>query len=402
MGRKPKLIVLPHLYDAGGDLSKTWYVEYSCRDPRTGKMRRFRHSEGINQFETSKERRGKADVIIQAIKEKLASGWSPFQESKISYEDELLMQKYAERWGRERESIPTLRVYLSEFLQTKKETIIPHSFQTYRSKLRIFNEWAEHNGLDKVHVGDITQDHIWEFLVHIAKENNSSRRTVGKYRQILHGFFAYLLGLKLITVNPTDGLPSNLGRVTDEAARPIPDADRKKLLAYMHKHDPQLWLFCLIQYYCAIRPNELRQLRVGDIDLAPGVIRVPCTVSKNRKSESVNIPAQLSKVFSEMGLDVIDSSYYLFSYNGMPGLKTVGKNNFRFRFNRIRNLLGLPVCYKLYSFKYTGAVELVNAGIGTWELQRHLRHRSVETTEHYIRRNFVIKSDVLVNRFPDI
>ena len=170
----------------------------------------------------------------------------------------------------------------------------------------------------------------------------------------------------------------------------------------MRRNDPQLWLFCQMEYYCAIRPNELRQLRIQDIDFTRRLIRVSCTISKNRQTELVNMPNQLYDVLIALKVNELAGELYLFSSNGQPGITMLGKNNFRFRFDRIRNRLGLPPEYKLYSFKHTGGVELVNAGVDTWELQRHFRHKSIDTTERYIRRNFAVKSDKIKNHFPDI
>lgn len=401
MGRRKTILSLPHLMDAGGDLKKQWYVEYACRDPRTGNLKRFREYNGFTALRTVEERYTYAESIISEIKEKLLSGWTPFDKRTVSYEDELILQKYAERWGRDRKEMPTLRMYLSEFLSLKKETVIPHSFQTYRSKLRIFNEWAEHKELDKVHVSCITSEHILEFFYYIVRVNNLSRRSVKKYGQILHNFFDYLIKRKLIVSNPVCDIP-NMGRKTDEAARPIPDKERKQLLAFMQRNDPQLWLVCLMEYYCAIRPNELRQLRIHDLDLENGVIRIPCTISKNGKTELVNMPNQLHKLLQSLNLEDYKGNDFLFSSGGLPGPKMLGKNTLRFRFDRIREKLKLPTEYKLYSFKYTGASALVNAGINTWELQRHMRHKSIDTTEHYINRNFAVKSEKLKNEFPDI
>lgn len=43
MARRKKIVILPHLCDAGGDINKKWWVEYSMRDPRTDEMKRFRN-----------------------------------------------------------------------------------------------------------------------------------------------------------------------------------------------------------------------------------------------------------------------------------------------------------------------------------------------------------------------
>lgn len=402
MGRKKVIITLPHLVDAGGNIEKEWFVEYSCRNPHTNKLKRFREYAGFSKLKTLKERYALADKIISNIKERLASGWTPFKADKVTYQDELLQQHFADRWGREREGVVTLRKHLSEFLEMKKATVIPHSYQTYRSKLRIFSEWAEHQELDTIHISCITQEHIYDFIRYMVEQNHSSRRTVQKYKQIIHGFFDYIMKTKkMIASNPVHDIP-DIGIVKDEAPRPIPDQERSVLISYMKKNDPQLWLVCQLEYYCAIRPNECRQLRICDIDLDNQIIRVPKDISKNRLTESVNIPNQLYNYIITLEIDQLDSNYYLFSTNGIPGIQMLGKNNFRFRFDRIRNRLGLSTDYKLYSFKHTGGVKLVNAGVDTWELQRHFRHKSIDTTEKYIKRNFAVKSDKIKNHFPDM
>lgn len=387
------MMILPHLVDAGGDVSKDWYVEYALRNPYTGEMRRFREYAGFKGLSTASERYALAEKIVESIKAKIAGGWTPFQDMATTYEDNIMMDHVAKRWGNEREGLVTIRKHLSEFLGLKKAEVSKSSYQTYQSKLRIFCEWAEHNGLDKIHVGYITSEHIHDFLRSMAEAKGLSRLTMEKYGQILHSFFDWLIRVKKIMKdNPVTDLP-RVGKVVDQAPKPIPDQERSLLLAAMRKYDHQLWVVCQLEYYCAIRPGECRLLKVGDIDLENGCIRVPADVAKNRQAETVVMPAQLVNLFRKEGLEKAEKDWYLFSASGTPGKKKLGKNNFRNRFNALRDKLHLPPEYKLYSFKYTGGVKLVNAGIDTWELQRHMRHKSIDTTEHYIRKNFAVKSD---------
>lgn len=402
MGRKKAVMILPHLVDAGGDVSKDWYVEYALRNPYTGEMRRFREYAGFKGLSSASERYALAEKIVESIKAKIAGGRTPFQDMATTYEDNIMMDHVAKRWGNEREGLVTIRKHLSEFLGLKKAEVSKSSYQTYQSKLRIFCEWAEHNGLDKIHVGYITSEHIHDFLRSMAEAKGLSRLTMEKYGQILHSFFDWLIRVKkIMKENPVTDLP-RVGKVVDQAPKPIPDKERSLLLAAMRKYDHQLWVVCQLQYYCAIRPGECRLLKVGDIDFESGVIRVPQDVSKNRQTEAVSMPAQIVNLFRKEGFDQADKSLYLFSASGYPGMKAVGKNSFRNRFNVLRDKLHLSSEYKLYSFKYTGGVKLVNAGIDTWELQRHFRHKSIDTTEHYIRKNFAVKSEKIKNHFPDI
>lgn len=402
MGRKKAVVVLPHLVDAGGDINKNWFVEYSLRDPYTGEMKRFREYSGFSKLYSSEERYKHAERIIQDLSGKIASGWSPFSQQKSTYVDNILMNNVAQRWGNERNGVVNIRKHLSDFLELKKVCVSKKSFQTYQSKMRIFCEWSEHNKVDQLHVSRVTTGHIQDFLRDIATANGLSRLTMQKYAQILHSFFDYLMkDVGCIEVNPVIAIPK-LGKVVDEAAKPIPDDDRRLLMSAMRKYDRQLWIVCLLQYYCAIRPGECRLLKVGDLDFNSETIRVPKDVSKNREGETVVIPAQLVRQLKREGYAEAERGLYLFSASGTPGDRPLGKNYFRNHFNLLRDKLGLSQDYKLYSFKYTGGVALVNAGIDTWELQRHFRHKSIDTTEHYIRKNFAVKSDKIKNHFPDI
>lgn len=403
MARKRSLIILPKLKNCGGDLNKKWYVEYSCRDPQTNEMKRFRYYEGFSELSTVKERNAYAEKIISEIKLKLEKGEDPFSERKVTYQDELIYQTTAARWGNERESVVNARTYLSDFLVMKKAEVSHSTYQTYKSKLRIFCEWMEAQGYADKNVRTILQSHIHEFFYYIVSQNHTSRRTVKKYEQLLHTFFDYLLEVKgVIGANPVKNIPK-LGEKRDEAARPIPDDARKKLIDYMEEYDPQLLMVCQLEYYCAIRPNECRQLQVRDVSLECGTITVRKDISKNGLSETVNMPRQLHESLSIMlQSGRYQDDWFLFSSDGLPGINKLGKNTFRYRFDRIREKLGLSERYKLYSFKHTGGVKLVNAGVNTWELQKHFRHKSVSTTESYIRRNFGVKSQLIKEDFPDM
>ena len=292
----------------------------------------------------------------------------------------------------------------SHLFLEKKDELIKHSYQTYQSKFRIFCSWMEIKKLDKIHVSFITNQHIIEFLKYVSNHNQLSRRTVSKYRQMLHCFFEWLIRNKgVIDRNPVYGIPQ-IGKIKDESPCPIPDQEREVLKVYMKAKDPQLWLVCLFEYYCAIRPHEeLRHLKIGDINFESHTITIRNDIAKNHLTETVDIPDQLfEEITKTYKLHEYPQDYYVFSLNRQPGPVHLGKSNFRNRFYEIRKVLGLSSKYKLYGFKHTGASKLVDAGASTWELQRHFRHKSITTTEAYFRKNLGLKSKKLKSDFPDI
>lgn len=77
----------------------------------------------------------------------------------------MIYQTTASRWGKEREAVICARTYLSEFLVMKETELAHSSYQTYKSKLRIFCEWLENNRLGEKNVRCITEEHIHMFSI---------------------------------------------------------------------------------------------------------------------------------------------------------------------------------------------------------------------------------------------
>ncbi|WP_372772169.1 hypothetical protein [Mangrovibacterium sp.] len=79
---RQKLFRAPYLYDAGGDLSKPWWIELGYRDPRDGKMKRKRYQEDLSVLKTKKEHYSKAEELIKIYTAKLLHGWTPLDDDR--------------------------------------------------------------------------------------------------------------------------------------------------------------------------------------------------------------------------------------------------------------------------------------------------------------------------------
>lgn len=173
----------------------------------------------------------------------------------------------------------------------------------------------------------------------------------------------------------------------------------KLLLRRIDEADPELGLFVRFLYYCFIRPNELRMLRVGDVLLEEGEIRVPGEISKNTKTQFVVIPAAFLPALA-------------FLYEHSPGdyifparrdaSKPISKNHMYERHKAILDGLNFGDGYTLYSWKHTGAVMAAKAGISVKELQLQLRHHSLDETDKYLRQMGVKDLGRLREDFPGI
>lgn len=402
MARRRKEIVMPHLNDCAGDLTKKWYVEYSIRNPKSDKMERVRTYDKINQYSTYKERFDFAQKIIKEQSKSILNGSISFQEL-IEYNDMLLYDGQS-RFTRKRMAKPgSIRIFLSDFLRIKEFEVSKKTIETYRSKLRLFCEYAEKIKIANKPATYYTNDIITDFLRDQVTEKRLSQRSIEKYEQILHAFFRYLQKKKIISENPVFDIPK-MGIIKDNAPAAIPTHMRKVLKCEIESNDPQLWMFLCFIYYTAIRPGqELRLMRLNQIDYTAKKITVPNHLSKNGKTESVDIPDQLfGLIIREWQLHTYNQELYVFGKEFEPGEKHLSINNMSKRFNHFRDKLKLPISIKLYSWKHSGAQELAAQGANIYEIQRHLRHRDLATTEQYLKKRIGQRSSTIKHNFPEI
>lgn len=402
MNRAKNDINHPFLNDCNGDMNGDWYVEYGVRNPISGEMERRRHYKGFKKLNSVEERIKHADKLIKEYTKKLEAG-EIAASAIVEYEDQLLFKtasqvKYRKRLGPKF----SFRVLASKFIVMKKQEVNQDTISTYSSKLRIFNEFLTIKHLENKNVNLIRNDHVVDFLSNVTDENNLSRSSVEKYQQILHTFFKWVIDKERILMeNPVLNIP-RLGMVVDESAPSLPKKIRKTLKEKIEKEDPQLWLNICFQYYCAIRPSELRLMKLKQINYGLNAATIFNYLSKNQRTETVGIPKQLMRLIKDLKLHEYNQELYIFGENGQPGPKPIGKNAMRNRFNRFRDELNLSKEIKLYSWKHSGATELVESGKNIYKIQRHLRHKSLTTTERYWAKRIGYSGNKIKNKFPEI
>jgi integrase len=389
MGRRETVIIKPHLNDCNGDLSQKWFVEWKWRIPGVPDIQRRRHYKGLNPPATAEERQAEADRVIKEVNDWFAKGEHLHGGTRIIYADQIQYRNEAKMYGDKKNGVITSRAYLSEFLSDVKFRVNKKSYESYQSKMRIFNSWLELNHLGEIAVSYITREHIIKFLIYLSEDRNLSIASVDKYQQILHVFFRFFEEKKVINENPVTRIPHRLGQEVDQAPLPIQSDDLARLSQLIQEEDQQLWLGCQIQYFCALRPGEeLRLMKLQWIDFDRGLIRIPSTQAKNNKTQNVKIPTILiDEMKNVYQLHLIkNKDLYVFGKNGFPGPEHLGKNTMTNRFNKFRDRLKLSQQYKFYSWKHTGAIDASNQGMNPYDLKNHLRHSSLETTERYLQK----------------
>jgi len=400
MDRK-KIVILAKLHDCKGDESKNWFVFYSYRNSRSGKMVRFRVYEGLSNIYPKAERYKNAKKLIDKFNRKLKNGWDPFEDDKdIIYEDSIAYEFIAKKSGRKRKGNLTLNFYCSEFLNKLKYNIAGTTYQTYQSKLRLFNIFLEKKKIAENHVSYFDNKAAQGFIDYLFNEKKISNKTVNAYKELLKRVFAELIKSKKIAQNPFEDIQKY--RTTTKPSKYFKPGTLELIKNKIKKTNTQLWLMCQFEFYTFIRPRELRFLKIGDLNLNDGVINVRAEISKNRKNQTVLIPRQFLNELIKLELNKYPDDYFLFSIKKHPAQKCVSKNYFWREFDKIRNELGISREYKLYSFKHTGAIMATKAGINLKDLQIQLRHHSLEMVDKYLKDMIGDESEDIRNKFPEL
>ncbi|MDR1417067.1 MAG: site-specific integrase [Prevotellaceae bacterium] len=410
--RRKKIFIPPALKSRKGDLSKRWYVELSQRDPATDKMVRKRFEVmddvNINDLSAAEERKRFTEKLINNLNGQLDKGWTIFSDtSRAVYQDQLQYATEAIIFKKMVESNANYAYWSSRYITEviEQKDLEKESVDDYRTQFRIFGQWLTAKKYDKLDIVAIDNAAVASFFTYLKEERNLSKHTYLGYANRISGMFDFVKSQKGIAENPVHSLPANRN-IKDVGAERIRKNDLEKMMHLMDAEDRQLALACRFEYYCGLRPGqELRFLKIGDIDFRRGYSKVRVIVenSKVDRRREVTLPdAFLDYLLSEWRLDAYNRNFYVIGKYREPGLLPIGKNTMRYRFNKIREKLGMPLDYKYYSMKHTGATTIAEQGEPIINIRDHLGHTDIRTTEIYLKRHGVNETRHIRSNFPKI
>lgn len=281
-----------------------------------------------------------------------------------------------------------------DILEEKKAWLRKKSYQSYLSHLRNFSYYLEAKLCKR-----ITEDVARDFLLYL-KAKGISNTTINAHRLTLTHFYSEMIKRKQIKSNPfkaTTKLRENREGACYLTLRMI-----EKYKSYVLEHKPFMWLPSILQFYCFIRPTEMRFLQIADIDLRKKLIRVNAKIAKNGKTEFVKIPNPLLPYLEDLELEFYPDNYYLFGINGRPSPKPVSYNFWGYHFREIRKALKFPDKYVFYSFKHAGAANYMENTGDIVGLQRQMRHHSAEITSIYLKSIGIEDLERLKTGFSDL
>jgi integrase len=274
---------------------------------------------------------------------------------------------------------------LPDFLVEKRMSMQHKSYLAYPGRCEIFSKWLTEHGLSKTPLKKISNAQVASFYSWVSEVRDLDRATVEKYIVAIRSLFQYAQKRGEVSDIPF-GLVVLPVKKRDCSPKYIPADKQSALLQDMYKTDFQLFLACMVQYFCALRPGkELRLVKVKDFDLKEGAVHVSKMNAKTGKERYITLPDELAGYLREYGVEHADPEHFLFGKKRKIGPSHVSINNLRERFNVFRSRHGISKEVKFYSWKHTGGTDLVHMRLlSVTQLQNHFGHDRITSTEKYI------------------
>lgn len=371
----------PALCHYNYDLTRAWFVSFSFTDTITGAVSRQQHRANINQAKTKDARIRLANAVIKRWKTQLEAGWNPFikdgsKKMPINY---------------------SIVEALEAILKIKLPSLKKKTKQTYTYVVNLFKKWLEENSLSFVPCAQITKQQMSQYMDSLITEKKYSGRTHNDHLIVLATLFNAMISREWIIKSPTKGIERRETSVGRNIA--FTDNEKEELKKLLKKEDPQLYYFTQIMYFTFIRRTELARLTVGDFDLINKTIVIPSHVSKNGIQESVVIPIGLEAILKEMKLEHYPTNNYVFGRHlFISDIVYENVNHISTRHLKFVKKLKIHTSKSLYSWKHSGVCAAYYAtGKDLYAIMRQCRHRSIETTQVYLKSLGLIQNDVFRN-----
>ena len=345
---------------------RQWYVDFQAYDPARGIMRRKKFQ--LDRFKTRKAKVAMGMELITALVQKLKAGWNPWVNA-----------------GRTRQFTPWEQAMerYKQYLETAvdKGQLKAKTAYDYGSRLRSLEQYQEETGNVIGQVSQFNRSWVVDYLDYLVYDKDVSARTRNNHRTWLSALGTWLVDRQFLTVNPIEDI--RMLREEEKHRDPLSHRQLKQLKEYLEKESPRFLLCCMMVYYANIRPEELRNIRLGDISIKHQTVTVRAEISKNRKTQTVGLHDEVVRLMVALRtFEGTTNEDYLFGEDLRPGRKQTYINQFRYEWKKVRQALHWDDRFQFYSLKDSGIRDGINA-MGLVTARDQARHSDVAVTNLY-------------------
>lgn len=356
----------PILRDRGGDIRKRWYIEFYAFD--TDAMKLKRKLLYIPKTLSAKQRKAWAKPRLEEVRLMLEGGYTIASKKKKAKDVALTAQV-------------TIIEAIDYIIKTVANEFAPDTVRSYKNIMAAFCKYLTDQKLHKCMPYEIEASHTTMYLDQMAAAGKTNK-TINNHLTVLRAVSNKMIARGW---NNEIGKGGKMRKTVEARNLAFTDEQRALLLNFFIKESQGMYVVLLLMYYAFIRPAEICRLKVGDVDLANGVITMAGSQTKNSLNANVPIPKPLHDALSSY-IEGHPKTHYLVGSGIRPNkIATQTKRMWEAHRNALDVLNIKEEGLSLYSWKDTGACNAYRAGIDIKTLQRMLRHSSVAMTEIYLR-----------------
>lgn len=256
-----------------------------------------------------------------------------------------------------------------------------NTLSAYRRDLSSFSQWLGKKHLDLLKV---SRKHITQYLSHRLGLGLKARSTA-RMLSCLRSLYGYLLRENQLVEDPT------LRVENPKLGRPLPDSltelDVEKLLAAPDVETPiglRDRTMLEVLYGCGLRVSELVKLRISEVNLRQGVVRV---MGKGRKERLVPMGEEamdwVTRFMTEARNDLLKNNLHrdiLFPSNRGSGMT---RQAFWYRIKAHARTAAIVRKLSPHTLRHAFATHLLNHGADLRVVQLLLGHSDLSTTQIY-------------------
>jgi len=362
----------PKIYDAGGDLSKRWYVYFSFRNPQNDKLERQTPIyQGVNQYTELSTRKKAIKILRDSVSAILKNGYNPYIDEPNRVDEVQLM------------NIPDAVQFV---LKLKKSKLSANSYQDFRIRITAFEKWLLKNGFENRYVTSINKKSVITYLNEILVKTSARNRN--NTRSNISMFLKELEDNEIINdnfVGKINVLPTNPERNKTYTV------DQEIEINKLAQKDKIMMLFIQFISYNYLRPVEVVRLKIKNLNIKDRLLYVK---TKTGAYKIKIIPEILLEEIPD--LREFSPDAFLFTPHGFgmnwDADETSRRHSFGKRFKEIKMELNLGKDYGMYSFRHTYITKLYRElvkGSTPFEAKSKLMlitgHSSMSALEKYLR-----------------
>ena len=346
---------------------KVWYIDFMAYDPVAEKMKRKKYN--VPPIKGAKARKNYAFEMIYKLAIKLREGWNPWVTATTKRQYTLY-----------KDVIEWYHLYITKLHKTG--SIKNTTLTDYKKRLKVLEEYTSKIIQAPTYSYQFDQYFCSDFLDYILLDRDASARTRNNYRTWLSSLANWMIEKQYIDKNPVENIKPLKEDCKHRSA--LTPSDLKKMKAYLEKENPHYLLLCQFAYYTFIRPDEISNIKLKDINLSEQKVFVASSISKNRRDGMVGLNDKLIKAMLDLKVFDKPNHYYLFGKGFKPSDIKNTTRVYRDMFNKMRAALKWPDTYQFYSLKDSGIRDLANAE-GIVVARDQARHSDISTTNKYLK-----------------